>query len=75
MTTYQRIIAQILRSLGRSDILPAHVEGYMRVAHGCLDALSPRQFADEVRASVDAVDEGGVDMADDLARSYGLVLA
>lgn len=71
---YQRIIAQILRSLGRADVHPAHVEAHMLVGHSTLDGLSPREFAAEVRLCVDAVDEGGRDQADDLARSYGLVL-
>ena len=73
MNVYQRSIAAILVTLRREDVDPRHVEGYMRVAHGTLDALTLVGFREEVKLAVECVDEGGIDQADDLARSYGLL--
>jgi hypothetical protein len=70
---YQRLITQILRKLARADIDARHVEAWMRLQHGTLDALSPRAFATEVRVCVECVDEAGIDRSDELARSYGLM--
>ena len=50
---------------------PRHVEAYMRVEHPTLDALPPSQFRREVRLACMCVDEGGLDMAERIAKSYG----
>jgi hypothetical protein len=51
---------------------PRHVEGYMRLAHGTLDQLSPQQFRTEVALSVACIADGGIDTAEKLTQSYGL---
>ena len=51
---------------------PRHVEAYMRVEHNTLDHLRPGRFAAEVRFAVACVDEGGLDMAERVAKSFGL---
>lgn len=73
MSYYQRLIAQRLVTLKREDVDPRHVEGWMRIQHGTLDALSAEAFAVEVRICVDCVDEAGIDRSDELAQSYGLM--
>ena len=49
-----------------------HVEAFMRVEHGTLDALSPRQFDEEIWIACACIEEGGADMAESIAKSYGL---
>jgi hypothetical protein len=74
VTYYQGIIQARLVRLRRTDIDPRHVEGWMRLEHGTLDALTPRRFAREVQISVDCVDEAGIDRSEELAISYGLTV-
>jgi len=50
---------------------PRHVEAYMRVAHSTLDGLSLSMFRDEVAIACRCVDEGGTEMAERIARSFG----
>jgi hypothetical protein len=50
---------------------PRHVEAYMRVEHNTLDKLSPRDFAREVRLAVACIDEGGIETAELVAKSFG----
>lgn len=49
-----------------------HVEAYMRSEHGTLDHLSPDAFAAEVVIAVLCIEEGGREMAERIARSFGL---
>jgi len=49
---------------------PRHVEAYMRLEHGTLDRLSPRQFAADVKMAVACIDADPA-MAERLAQSYG----
>lgn len=51
---------------------PRHVEAYMRLTFGTLDHLSPEEFRREVYLACRDIDEGGVDQAEGLARSYGM---
>lgn len=51
---------------------PRHVEAYMRSEHPTLDALSPRHFRSEVGIAVCCIVEGGLDMAERVAKSFGL---
>jgi hypothetical protein len=51
---------------------PRHVEAYMRSEHSTLDHLPPEQFEREVRIAVGCIEQGGTDIAETLARSYGL---
>jgi hypothetical protein len=70
---YQKLIELRLVMMNRSDVNPAHIEAWMRLEHGTLDALSARAFAREVAICVDLVDEAGLDRSDELAMSYGLL--
>lgn len=51
---------------------PRHIEAFMRSEHGTLDKLSPSRFKSEVRIACMCVDEGGQEMAEKIAKSYGL---
>lgn len=51
---------------------PRHIEAYMRVEHSTLDGLSRQQFAAEVRVAAQCVDEGGIEMAERIAKSFGM---
>jgi len=49
MTMYQEFIRENLARSGYVGKYQArHIEAWMRLEHGTLDALSPKQFADEV---------------------------
>lgn len=54
------------------DLDPRHVEAFMRDKHGTLDALSTTEFSAEARKAAACVDEGGTEMAERLAKSFGL---
>ena len=51
---------------------PRHIEGYMRLQYSTLDHLDKATFRREVRIACGCVDEGGVQMAERNAKSYGL---
>jgi hypothetical protein len=72
MSLYANIILGHLVKLGRSDIDPRHVEGYMRAEYGTLDHLGRAKFVREVVIAVACIDEGGRAQAEELAQSYGL---
>jgi hypothetical protein len=72
MSFYQKTIADHLSVMGRDDVEPRHVEALMRLTYGVLDGLSPERFRTEVVLSVVDLGEMGVEVAEDLARSYGL---
>ena len=69
---YQTMIRECAARLGRVGVDPRHVETWMRVEHATLDALSPRQFEDEVAAAIACVDTAGTDASERLAESFGL---
>jgi hypothetical protein len=50
---------------------PRHIEAYMRVEHNTLDKLSPSRFKSEVMLACMCVDEGGAEMAEKIAKSFG----
>ena len=50
---------------------PRHIEAYMRIEHSTLDALTPARFRGEVRFACACVDEGGIEMAEQIAKSFG----
>lgn len=50
---------------------PRHVEAFMRSEHGTLDHLSPDRFAAEVAMACFCIKDGGQDLAERLAKSYG----
>lgn len=69
---YQQVITGILKKMGRSDVDPRHVEGWMRCEHSTLDALSPTAFKKEVKIAVQCIDGPEGDVSETLAKSYGL---
>ena len=66
MSLYQAKIKELSPA---SD--PRHVEGYMRLAHGTLDQLSPKKYRAKVASVVACIAGGGIDAAEKLAQSYG----
>ena len=68
---YQRSIAEILARTGNIGIDPRHVEAYMRLTYGTLDALSKATFARETREAVIDIN-ADPRLAERLAVSYGL---
>lgn len=69
---YSQVITESLAAIGRSDIDPRHAEGFMRVERGALDALSREDFRHECQIAAACVDEGGRELAEQVADSYGL---
>lgn len=63
--------AETIRSIAPSYDA-RHVEAYMRVEHDTLDWISASRFAAEVRIACACVDAGGTEMAERIARSFGL---
>ena len=51
---------------------PRHIEAFMRSEHSTLDGLSPSRFRSEVRMAVACIEEGGVEFAEKIAKSFGL---
>ena len=51
---------------------PRHIEAFMRSEHPTLDGLSAARFRSEVKIACLCVDEGGVEMAEKIAKSFGL---
>lgn len=64
---YTRLIERLA-----PDHDPAHVEAWMRLEHGTLDALNAVHFAREVHVAIACIERAGVEESDELARSYGL---
>ena len=50
---------------------PRHVEAYMRCECGTLDHLTEEDFAAQVAMAAMCIKEGGRDMAERIAKSYG----
>lgn len=70
VTPYTARIAALLNPIDNID--PRHIEAYMRVEHSTLDGLSVRQFAKEVCIAQACIRESGKEMAERIARSFGL---
>lgn len=51
---------------------PRQIEAMMRVEYGTLDHLTADRFAHEVEIARQCVDEAGPDMAERIAKSFGL---
>ena len=64
--------ADQIRAIAPTQYDPRHVEAYMRTQHSTLDHLSPRYFRSEVRIAMSCIDEGGIEMAERIAQSFGL---
>lgn len=67
----ERTILEDLERLDAREVDPRHVEAYMRLEHGTLDALSREQWAAEVAIAVALINEDPAG-AERLAESYGL---
>lgn len=68
---YQDLIRKELNSMEREDIDPRHVEGYMRLKFGTLDHLSQTEILIETANLIPEI-ENDLELAEDLAQSYGL---
>jgi hypothetical protein len=51
---------------------PRHIEAYMRLQYSTLDHLDNATFRREVKIACACVDDGGVEMAERTAQSFGL---
>ena len=73
MSHYQDVIRQEMARMGRVGAAdPRHVEAWMRLEHGTLDALSPRQFDTEITIALDCIAAGPISDSEQLAESMGL---
>jgi hypothetical protein len=73
MTGYEQVIREAMARAGRVGAAdPRHVEGWMRLEHGCLDGLSADQFRAEVEISLQCIEAGPLADSESLAQSYGL---
>ena len=68
MTAYQKIIADMVPPTYN----PRHIEAFMRLEHPALDGLSKRQFRSECATAMICIDQGGTELAGELAASFGL---
>ncbi|MDX6691268.1 MAG: hypothetical protein QOG15_2725 [Solirubrobacteraceae bacterium] len=64
---YAAIIARLA-----PDDDPAHIEAWMRLAHGGLDHIDPVHFASEVKAASERARRVDARHSEALARSFGL---
>lgn len=69
---YKERIELTLKVLGRPEVDPGHIEAWMRMDHGTLDGLSPRDFRQAVKVGVEAVDQCGEKLSQEVASTYGL---
>lgn len=51
---------------------PRHIEAFMRSERGTLDDLSPARFRAEVKMAALCINEGGLEFAERIAKSFGL---
>ncbi len=72
LSPYQERIADILAQLGRHQVAPWHVEGYIRLVHPTLDGLSPEALVEEVRLALGAVDTARPGDPEKIAKSLGV---
>jgi hypothetical protein len=70
-SAYDQPIRETLARIGRIGTDPRHVEVWMRIEHGTLDALTRGQFTQEVRIACECID-ADPKASEDLARSYGI---
>ena len=73
MSGYEQLIREAMARAGRIGAVdPRHAEGWMRSAHGCLDALSATEFTAEVALALECCAASTSTQNEELARSYGL---
>lgn len=54
------------------DFDPRHIEGFVRLEYSTLDHLPLSTLRREAKIAADCIREGGVEMAEANARSFGL---
>lgn len=70
---YTQAIREALARAGRVGAAdPRHIEGWLRLEHGCLDGLSAGQFQSEVEIALQCIAAGPLADSEALANSYGL---
>jgi hypothetical protein len=70
---YEQIIREAMAKAGRVGAADArHVEGWMRLEHGCLDGLSADRFRAEVKIALECIEAGPLADSESLATSMGL---
>ncbi len=57
MNLYTQLCTEALKQVGRPDIPPGHLEGYMRLQYGTLNHLPRETFIDEARDLVSCYDD------------------
>lgn len=67
----ERLIASLIAQQ-KSEAEPRHVEAWIRVEHPTLDALSPGQFADEVKTALACIACEPLSTTERLCESLGL---
>lgn len=73
MNMYQQMIRESMASAGRIGAAdPRHVESWMRVEHGCLDAIPREQFIEEVLIAVTCISIAPLRDSEALAEGFGL---
>ena len=70
---YAEMIRRDMAAVGRVGAAdPRHVEAWMRLEHGTLDALSAAAFRREVGLALACIEAAGSDDSEALAASYAL---
>jgi hypothetical protein len=72
MSMYTKNIRETAARIGRLGYNARHVEAWMRLERGTLDALSRDAFAREVEEACRCIDATTTDESERLAASYGL---
>jgi|PersoiStandDraft_1058852.scaffolds.fasta_scaffold07149_4 hypothetical protein len=70
--SYQTMVRETLRKIGRRGIDPRHVEAFMRNEYGTLDHLGGLIWYRAVAEAADCVEAGGAVFAEQLADAIGL---
>lgn len=70
MTYFQRSITE--KGLVPQDVDPRHLEGFIRLQYSTLGHLDWPTIKREVKLGVACIREGGVDVAERNAQSFGL---
>ncbi len=68
---YKKLIEEILKQQGRTDVQPRLVLAQLRSEHGTLDALSRAEFSRSIKVAVRLIDRYPTD-AEALASTYSL---
>ena len=70
---YTQAIREALARAGRVGAAdPRHIEGWLRLEHGCLDGLSAGQFQSEVETALACIAAASAQENESLAESFGL---